>query len=128
MQDTNLSKAELLLVVGAVRVQKWTNRANGDKSTKFGTEVDFWVSFNKMTGAKLAAPPGGRHLGFQNGRPSRRFFVYNLSSVADTNVIPMAIPMFSGMPNPMKASDMTSHGRHIGFQDGRHENCPYSTG
>ena len=41
-----------------------------DKSTKFGTMVDFGVLSNIRTGAKRTSAPGGRHLGFQDGRHS----------------------------------------------------------
>ena len=45
-------------------------------------------------------------------------FVNNLSSNQDTRVIQVANPMFSAMANQLVALYMTSHGRHIGFQDG----------
>jgi hypothetical protein len=51
-------------------------------------------------------------------------FYHNFGSTTDTKIIQVAIPIFLGMANQMVPSAMMSHGRHIGFQDGRHEVHP----
>jgi hypothetical protein len=67
-----------------------------------------------------------RHIGFQDGRHEAHheaFFCHNFGSIADTNIIQVAIPRFLGPANKMVPSAMTSHGRHIGFQDGHRCKC-----
>jgi predicted alpha/beta-fold hydrolase len=66
----------------------------------------------------------GRHIGFQDGRHEayhEMFFCNNFGSITDTNIIQVAIPRFLGPANQMVPLAMTSHGRHVGFQDGPHE-------
>ena len=43
----------------------------------------------------------------------------NLGSTQHARVIQVANPMFLAMANQLMALNMTSHGRHIDFQDGR---------
>jgi hypothetical protein len=66
-----------------------------------------------------------RHIGFQDGRhdrgPPKTFFCDNFGSITDANIMQVAIPRFSGPANQMVPSAMTSHGGHVGFQDGCHE-------
>ena len=53
--------------------------------------------------------------------PQTHIILNNLSSNRDRNVIQAPNPMFFGMTNQLVAMNMTSRGRHIGFQDGRHQ-------
>jgi hypothetical protein len=67
-----------------------------------------------------------RHIGFQDGRHEAHhetFFCHNFGSITDTNIIQVAIPRFLGPANQMVPSAMTSHCRHIGFQDGHRCKC-----
>jgi hypothetical protein len=56
-------------------------------------------------------------------------FYHNFGSTTDTNIIQVAIPRFLCPANQMVPSAMTSHDRHIRFQDGRHctVNASHST-
>jgi hypothetical protein len=54
-------------------------------------------------------------------RAQNEVFYHNFGSTTDTNIVQVAIPRFLGPANQMVPSAMTSHDRHIGFQDGRHE-------
>jgi predicted alpha/beta-fold hydrolase len=69
----------------------------------------------------------GGHIGFQYGRHEvhpKTFFCHNFGSITDTNIIQVAIPRFLGPANQMVPSAMTSHGRHVGFQDGPMRSTP----
>jgi hypothetical protein len=48
-------------------------------------------------------------------------FPHNFGFITESNIIQVAIPRCLGPANQMVPSAMTSHGRHIEFQDGRHE-------
>ena len=50
------------------------------------------------------------------------FFLHNSGSKLGSEKIQIGIPMFLGIAYQMAASEITSLGRHIGFQDGRLEN------
>jgi hypothetical protein len=54
-------------------------------------------------------------------RAQNDVFYHNFGSTTDTNIMQVAKPRCLGPANQMVPSAMTSHGRHIGFQDGRHE-------
>jgi hypothetical protein len=54
-------------------------------------------------------------------RAQNYVFYHNFGSTTYTNIMQVAIPRFLGPANQMVPSVMTSHGHHIGFQDGRHE-------
>ena len=56
--------------------------------------------------------------------PQTHVFLNNLSSNCDRNVIQAANPMFLGVTNQLVEVNITSRGRHIGFQDGRHLQTP----
>ena len=60
--------------------------------------------------------------------PVRWFFLHNSGSKLGSKKIQMVIPMFLGIANQMAASEITSLGRHIGFQDGRPKNDTYNIG
>ena len=51
----------------------------------------------------------------------QHIFLNNLGSNRDRNVIQVPNPMFLGMTNQLVAMNMTSRGRHIGFQDGHQQ-------
>jgi hypothetical protein len=57
-------------------------------------------------------------------RSQNDVFYHNFGSTTDTKIIQVAIPRFLGLANQMVPSAMTSHGHHIGFQDGCHEVHP----
>jgi hypothetical protein len=66
----------------------------------------------------------GRHIGFQDGRHEAHhetFFCHNFGSITYTNIIQVAIPSFLGPANQMVPLAMTSHGCHVGFQNGPYE-------
>jgi hypothetical protein len=68
----------------------------------------------------------GRHIGFQDGRHEAHHetgFYHDIGSITVTNIIKMATPKFLGPANQIVPSAMTSHGRHIGFQDVRRCKC-----
>ena len=53
------------------------------------------------------------------------FFLHNTGSKLGSKKIQVGILMFLGIAYQMAASEITSLGRHIGFQDGHLENDPY---
>ena len=60
--------------------------------------------------------------------PVRWFFLHNSGSKLGSKKIQMGIPMFLGIAYQIAASEITSLGRHIGFQDGRRQNDTYDIG
>jgi len=60
--------------------------------------------------------------------PVRWFFLHNSGSKLGSKKIQMGNPMFLDIAYQMVALEITSLGRHIGFQDGRLEYYTYDIG